>query len=127
MRVLAFRPQNPVNDRSARRASAFLALAAVLVFGATWAKVSHYEARAVPSPHFSASVKIARAIFHSGLDDEPQAQIAAAASLPEPDWNGFALLPDPLEIAGAPPLPSQALRGPPVELYSPFPQLSAAG
>jgi len=116
MRVPAFQLQNPVNGNSARRALAFLALAAVLVFGATWAKVSHYEARAVPSPHFSASVKIARALFHGGLGDEPQALMEAVAGLPEPDWIGFALPPDSLEMAGAPPVPFQTLRAPPVPI-----------
>ena len=116
MRIPALRRQNPVTGRPARRAVAFMALAAVMVFGATWAKVSRYDARAVPSTHFSASVKIARVLFHSGLGDEPQALIDAGASLPEPDWSGFTSLPVQLEITGAPPLPFQALRAPPTLL-----------
>jgi len=116
MQTSALRRQNPVTWKRAQRTVAVFALAAVVVCGATWAKVSRYDGRALPSPHFSTSVKIARIFLQNGLGDEPQALVDAGASLPEPDWNGFAPVPDPVAIAGAPPLPFQALRAPPVRL-----------
>lgn len=90
-----------------------IALAAVVLLGATWAKASRYDENALPSPHFSASVKIARVLFHNGPGDESQALIAAHAHLPEPDWSGLAPLPAQVESPGNPPLPSQSLRAPP--------------
>jgi len=107
---------NTVTAKPAQRVAAILALVVVVACGATWAKVSRYDQNAFPSPHFSTSVKIARALFHNGLGDEPQALIDAGARLPEPDWDGFAPLPEQLEIAGSTPLPFQALRAPPIEL-----------
>ena len=97
----------------ALRRLAFLAVAALVVFGATWAKASRYDLHALPSPHFSASVKIARVLFHNGPGDEPQALIAANSRVPEPDWDGLAPFAEQAEAAGEPPLPSQSLRAPP--------------
>lgn len=91
----------------------FVALALAVVFGAAWAKASRYDWNAAPSPHFSASVKIARGLFHSGVGDEAQALIAVNAHVPEPDWSGPAPIPVPVESPGNPPLPYQALRAPP--------------
>jgi hypothetical protein len=116
MRIPALRRQNPVTWRRAQRLGAFLGLAAVMLWGVTWAKVSRYNGRAVPSCHFSASVKIARVLFFTGMGDEPQALVEAGANLPEPDWSGFASLPEQVEMAGAPPLAFQAFRAPPVQL-----------
>src|SRR5271170_7590677 len=86
MRISSLRRKNRLTGKPARRVVAILALAAVVVFGATWAKISRYDARALPSPHFSTSVKIARVLFLNGLGDEPQALIAANEILPGPDW-----------------------------------------
>src|SRR5208282_2085218 len=47
MRISSLRRENPLTGRPPWRAVAFLALAAVIVFGATWAKVSRYDARAL--------------------------------------------------------------------------------
>jgi hypothetical protein len=102
-----------VPSRSALRALAFVALAGLVLFGATWAKISRYDERALPSPHFSTSVKIVRVLFHDGPCDGPQALIAANARLPEPDWNGLAPFPEAAAASGNPPLPFQALRAPP--------------
>jgi hypothetical protein len=113
MQTSAIQRTRHVSAKRAVRLAAFFALAAVVVFGASWAKVSRYDLRAVPSPHFSKSVKVARVLFHSGLGDEPQALIAAGANLPEPDWNGFTPLSPQFEIAGAPPQLFVALRAPP--------------
>ena len=91
-------------------------MAAALLFGVAWAKASRYNVNAVPSPQFSASVKIARALFHSAPDDDSQALIAASARLPEPDWSGIAPLPFRLEMPGSRSLPFQALRAPPTHV-----------
>ena len=99
-----------------RQYVAVVALTVVLVLGSTWAKTSRYDKQAAPSPHYSTSVKIARVLFQSGLGDEPQALIEAGASLPEPNWNGFVPEPESATIAGAPPVPFQALRAPPSQL-----------
>ncbi len=99
-----------------QRAVAFISLVVVVIIGASWAKASGYNEQAFPSPHFSTSVKIARALFYSGVGDEPQALIDAGAKLPEPDWDGYAPPPEQFEIAGATRLPFQALRGPPLPL-----------
>jgi len=116
MRILVPAQPSAVTAERAQRVAAVLALALVVVLGAIWAKVSRYERHALPSCHFSKSVKIARGLFHSGLDEEPQALLDSAASLPEPDWAGFAPLPEQVEISGATRLPFQALRAPPIEL-----------
>jgi len=99
--------------RSALHAPAVFALAATVLFCAAWAKASRYDLRAVPSPYFSKSVKIARILFVNGLSDEPFAMAAANPQLPEPDWNGIAPLPAPVTAIGAPPLPFQRFRAPP--------------
>jgi len=90
-------------------------LAALFLIGVTWAKVSRYDLRALPSPHFSSSVKIARVLFQAVPGDEPQALTDAGANLPEPEWNGLAPRPASAAIAGVPPLPFQAFRAPPVQ------------
>jgi len=92
---------------------AFFAMAIVMAYGATWAKVSRYDERALPSPHFSTSVKIARVLFHNSTGDEPQALIAAGAVMPGPEWGGLAPLPAEPAPAGSPPLLFQPLRAPP--------------
>lgn len=113
MRTSALQRQRPLSGKPAFRLAAFFALAVVVVLGASWAKVSRYDLNALPSPHFSTSVKIARVLFHSGPGDEPQAMIAAGASLPEPEWRGFTPLPPQFEVAGTPPQLFLALRAPP--------------
>jgi len=67
----------------------------------------------MPSPQFSASVKIVRVLFPTVPVDESQALIAAQAHIPEPDWAGLAPLPASAVLPGNPPLPSRAFRGPP--------------
>ena len=116
MRILVPAQPNAVTAERARRLAAVLVLVLVVVFGAIWAKVSRYDEHAFPSPHFSKSTKIARTLFQNGLGDEAQALIDTGAKLPEPDWDGYAPLPDPVEIAGATRLPFQALRAPPIQL-----------
>jgi hypothetical protein len=95
---------------------ALLALAAVLLFGVTWAKFSRYNVSSAPSPHFSASVKAARVPVMTSTDNDPQVLLQAGTILPEPDWNGFVPLAGEVETVGAPPLVFQALRAPPVHL-----------
>ena len=116
MAIPTLQRQNRVTWRGARRATVLFALAAVVLYGVSWAKVSRYDLRALPSPHFSASVKIARVLFQTALGDEPQALIKAGASLPEPEWSVLAPVSQQVEMAGAPPLLFQALRAPPIQL-----------
>lgn len=116
MRTSPPKPKGQVPARRVTRLAAYLALTAVVLFGGIWAKLSRYDVHAFPSPHFSTSVKVARALFHNGLGDEPQALIESNASLPEPEWAGFAPLPEQAEIAGAVPPPFQTFRAPPIEL-----------
>jgi len=116
MPIPVLQRQFPVTWRRARRAAVLFAVTAVVLYGVTWAKVSRYDLRALPSPHFSASVKIARVLFQTALGDDPQALIKAGASLPEPEWSGLAPVSQQVEMAGAPPLPFQALRAPPIQL-----------
>jgi len=115
MSILRLPVKYSVPSKSALRALVFVALAGVVVFGATWAKISRYDERALPSRHFSASVKIVRVLFHDGPGDEPQALVAANARLPEPDWNGLAPIPAAVAASGEPPLPFQTLRAPPAD------------
>src|SRR5208282_4360518 len=104
---------NTSRGRSAPRTSALLLVAAVVLFGATWAKASRYDLRAVPSPHFSKSVKIARVLCLHWLGDETDALAAANSELPEPGWSGIAPLPSPETAAGATSLPFPRFRAPP--------------
>jgi len=108
-------PRNhPASIRAAIGSALCIALAAALVLGAAWAKASRYSENASPSPHFSASVKIVRGLFHAVPGDDSQALIAAAAQIPEPDWSGLAPVHAPALSPGNPPLPARAFRGPPV-------------
>jgi hypothetical protein len=95
---------------------AVFALAAVVFLGATWAKASRYDLRAIPSPYFSKSVKIARVLFLNELGDEPLALAAANPRMPGPDWSGIAPLPDPVASIGEAPLPFQRFRAPPTAI-----------
>jgi hypothetical protein len=90
-----------------------VALALAVVCGAAWAKASRYDEHALPSPHFSTSVKIARALFYDGPRDEARALMATRAHVPEPDWNGPAPAVVSVESTGNLPLLFQALRAPP--------------
>ena len=107
---------NGPRNRPALRMLAVLALAGAVLFGASWAKASRYDLRAVPSPHFSTSVKIARVLFLNGLGDEPLALVAENPLLPGPDWSGVAPLPAPVTAIGAAPLPFQRFRAPPTAI-----------
>jgi hypothetical protein len=91
-------------------------MAAVVLFGATWAKASRYDLRAVPSPHFSKSVKVTRVLFLNWLGDEPVALAATNPRMPEPDWGGLTPLPAPMAATGAAPLLDQRLRAPPTAI-----------
>ena len=107
---------NGLRNRPALRILAVLVLAGVVLFGASWAKASRYDLRAVPSPHFSTSVKIARVLFLNGLGDEPLALVAGNPPLPVPDWSGVAPLLAPVTAIGAAPFPFQRFRAPPTIL-----------
>jgi len=109
----ALNRKNPGTEKPKLRVAVFMALAAVIGFGSIWAKASRYDAHAMPSPHFSTSVKLARVLFHNGLGDEPQALISTSLGVPRPDWNGIAVLGVRPLVAGTPPLPFQSLRAPP--------------
>ena len=90
-----------------------LGLAMAMLFGATWAKTSRYDETALPSPHFSSSVKIARGLFQGDPGHEAVALIVERENLPRPDWSGLAPLPTQEELPGNPPRRFQALRAPP--------------
>jgi|SRR5271168_1386347 len=97
----------------AAQAATCLLLAAMMLFISTWAKASRYDLRAVPSPHFSKSVKMARGLFLNALGDEPVALTAANPQLAEPQCGGAAPAPLRVTADGAAPLPFQRLRAPP--------------
>jgi len=109
----AAQKRNRLAGWAALRQAAFISLALVLGVGAAWAKASRYDTHALPSPHFSTSVKVARVLFHNSLGEDAQPIIAANCCLPGPDWSGIAPLPVEPVAAGTPPAAFQSPRAPP--------------
>jgi len=113
MRIESPRRRSGWHGGPALTTLAALAMVAVVLTGTTWAKASRYDLRAVPSPHFSKSVKMARVPTLEGLGAATDALAAVKSAIPEPEWSGIAPLPAPETASGAIPLPFPRFRAPP--------------
>lgn len=68
------------------------------MFGSTWAKASRYDRNALPSRHFSTSVKVARVLFQNYVHANAPAILAVAIAFPEPVAPRRAFVANPLPV-----------------------------